>query len=277
MFTANVLRMMIASPGDVSDERRIVGEEVNRWNDAHGSTRKLILQLLHWGTHGSAQPGSPPQEIVSRELLDEADILIGIFGARMGSETAPYVSSTVEEIKRHITAGKTARVYFSDIPIHSRILEAVQYEPFQEFKDALRHGGLYATYSRMEDLRDSLRQHLAIDLNQPRYMWIPGPVLMAAKAESPLTSDDMFAVTQAAEVDGRITILSTVSGDLIAAGRRNLTDGSPDSAAHWKDVIEKLCSRGLLEPAGTRGSYRLTGAAYRAIEASGGSRENTQS
>jgi hypothetical protein len=65
--------------------------------------------------HPAARRSS--SKIINRQLLDEADIVVGIFGTRVGTRTEKYVSGTVEEIKRHVAAGKTAKVYFSDIPV----------------------------------------------------------------------------------------------------------------------------------------------------------------
>jgi len=69
-FAANVLRVMSASPGDVADERRIVTEEIYRWNDAHSATRKLILQPVKWETHSTPQPeGTGPFFLISSSLV----------------------------------------------------------------------------------------------------------------------------------------------------------------------------------------------------------------
>ena len=103
MFPANVLRVMIASPGDVKEEREIVTKEVYRWNDAHALSRKLVLQPVKWETHSTPQLGVPPQDVLNEQILDDADILIGIFGTRVGTRTEKYISGTVEEIKRHVT------------------------------------------------------------------------------------------------------------------------------------------------------------------------------
>ena len=147
MFPANVLRVMIASPGDVKEEREIVTKEVYRWNDAHALSRKLVLQPVKWETHSTPQLGVPPQDVLNEQILDDADILIGIFGTRVGTRTEKYISGTVEEIKRHVTAGKTAKVYFSDVPVAPSEVDPEQYKALQEFKEECKKAGLYATYS----------------------------------------------------------------------------------------------------------------------------------
>ena len=37
-YSASVVRVLIASPGDVPEERKIVTEEIHRWNDAHAES-----------------------------------------------------------------------------------------------------------------------------------------------------------------------------------------------------------------------------------------------
>src|SRR6267142_6558601 len=54
-FQANVLKVMIASPGDVTAEREIITEELYRWNNANAVLRELILQHVKWETHSSPQ------------------------------------------------------------------------------------------------------------------------------------------------------------------------------------------------------------------------------
>jgi hypothetical protein len=46
-----------------------------------------------------------PQDWINRELIDNADILIAVFQARIGSPTKGSISATVEEIQRFIKSG----------------------------------------------------------------------------------------------------------------------------------------------------------------------------
>jgi hypothetical protein len=115
-FRANVLKVMIASPGDISEERRVVTEEIYRWNFANASARHLVLLPIKWETHSTPQMGSSPQTIINRQILDDADIVIGIFGTRIGTPTEKHVSGTVEEIKEHVAAGKTAKEPLKNFP-----------------------------------------------------------------------------------------------------------------------------------------------------------------
>ena|ERR1035437_5931950 len=131
-FTANVLNVMIASPSDVAEERKIVTDEIHRWNAANASSRQLVLLPLKWETHTTPQMGGHPQTIVDTQILDDADIVIAISGTRIGSPTEEHVSGTVEEIKRHVAAG---RVHFSEVPVPPSSANAEQYASVLRFRE----------------------------------------------------------------------------------------------------------------------------------------------
>jgi hypothetical protein len=152
-FQANVLKVMIASPGDVAVERSIVTEELYRWNNANAVSRELILQPVKWETHRSPQLGAHPQTILNERLLLDADIVVGIFGTRIGTATTDFISGSVEEIKRHVAAGKLAMLYFSHVPVNPNSIDQKQWAALQAFKEECKTGGLYAEYASHEELR----------------------------------------------------------------------------------------------------------------------------
>ena len=146
-FQANVLKVMIASPGDVAAERTIVTEELYRWNNANAVARGLMLHPVKWETPSSPQMGAHPQKILNERLLLDADIVVGIFGTRIGTATADYISGTVEEIKKHVAAGKLAMLYFSHVPVDPNSIDPTQWAELQKFKEECKTAGLYAEFS----------------------------------------------------------------------------------------------------------------------------------
>lgn len=144
-------------------ERKVVTEEIHRWNDANALARKLVLLPVKWETHSTPQHGDHPQAIINRQLLDEADIVVAIFGTRIGTPTERYVSGTVEEIKKHVGAGKTAKIYFSDVPVPPSSLNPDQYALLQEFRKECQSTGLFATFNDAQQFRVDFRQHLDLD------------------------------------------------------------------------------------------------------------------
>lgn len=271
MFRANALKIMIASPGDVPEERRVVTEEIHRWNDANASARQLILLPVKWETHSTPRMGAPPQEIINRDLLDDADIVIGIFGTRIGTPTADYVSGTVEEIKRHVADGKTAKIYFSDVPIPPSELNEVQYQLVKTFQDECRSTGLYATFTSIQDFSRDFRQHLDIELNSPRYRWLSAPdVPRGANEETPPTADALRLLKAAAATEDGIVILQEdLGGYGLRIGDEEFMDGTPRSIARWREALAKLNEADAFELI-SNNLYRVTATGYRIAETSEG-------
>jgi Domain of unknown function (DUF4062) len=261
-FQANVLRVMIASPGDVAEERVAVTEEIHRWNDANAFARKLVLLPIKWETHSTPQQGDHPQAIINRQLLEDADIVVAIFGTRIGTRTEEYVSGTVEEIKKHVAAGKIAKIYFSDVPVPPSSLNPEQYALVQEFRTECQSTGLFATFNNAQQFRTDFKQHLDLELNQARYLWLSPPEPAAQPVTSDINPDGIRLITAAASTDGMVISQETLGGSGLHAGGKEFMDGNPRSAARWRAILGDLADRGVLERTPGAGMYRLSAAGF---------------
>lgn len=96
-FTANVIKVMIASPGDVSHERQIAQEVINEWNAINSQERRLVLLPVAWETHSAPAMGDRAQEIINQQLVRECDMLVAMFWTRIGTPTGKSPSGSVEE------------------------------------------------------------------------------------------------------------------------------------------------------------------------------------
>jgi hypothetical protein len=166
---------MIASAEDVAEERKIVTGAIYRWNDAHASMRRLVLLPIKWETDTTLPVGVSAQTVINRRRLDDADIVIGIFGTPTGTPNEGFISDSVEEIKKHVTTGKTAKVYFSEVPGVQRNVDQNRYALLQRFREELNGSGLSSIYESMQQFRDDFEHHLALEMNQPRYRWLEVP------------------------------------------------------------------------------------------------------
>ncbi len=164
-FAATVLRVMIASPGDVSAERAVVREVVNDWNSTNGSHRNTMLMAIGWETDVAPEMGDTPQRIIDKRILKETDLLVGMFWTRLGTPTATYASGAVEEIEEHLKAGKPAMLYFSSAPAALDSVDQAQYSALKAFRDSCRTRGLYETYADVDDFRRRFSHDLQIVMN----------------------------------------------------------------------------------------------------------------
>jgi hypothetical protein len=112
-YGARVFRILTASPSDVEDERELAVRTIQEWNDLHSADRRGVLLPLRWETHSAPRYGERPQEVINRQVVDHADLLIGVFWTRVGTPTGIAESGTLEEIERVAAEGKLVMLYFS--------------------------------------------------------------------------------------------------------------------------------------------------------------------
>jgi hypothetical protein len=265
-FQANVLKVMIASPGDVSIERGIVTEGLYRWNDANAVSRELMLQPVKWETHSSPQMGAHPQAIINERLFIDADIVVGIFGTRIGTATPEFISGSVEEIKRQVAAGKLAMLYFSRVPVDPSSIDRKQWTALQTFKEECKLGGLYAEYESHEQLRADFAQHLTIELNRPKYLWLRRLDVAVEPHDPELSADEKRLLTAAgSDINGQILTGTLLSGFYVQTNGENFVEDSPRSAAIWKAAIRRLRVFGYLSQASEE-VYEVTEDGYKRVE-----------
>ena len=108
--------------------------------------------------------GDAPQALINSQLLDRADIVIGLFGSRLGSPTSSAVSGTVEEIERANSGGKPVHLYFS-MALLPPDVDLAQLEGLRDFKKAVQDRGLYGEYHNTSELNAEIWKAIEHDLS----------------------------------------------------------------------------------------------------------------
>src|SRR4051794_9088616 len=93
------VRVFLASPGDVSEERRLAREVVQEVNQTVGESRGLTIRLVGWDTDAAPDWGGDPQSRVNEQIADmsDYDLFVGILWNRFGAATPRAGSGTEEE------------------------------------------------------------------------------------------------------------------------------------------------------------------------------------
>jgi hypothetical protein len=159
-FQAHTYRVLIASPSDLSEERHAASEAVNEWNAQHAVAESVVLLPVKWETHAIPETGVRPQEALNRQLVRGADMLLGMFWTKVGTDTGVADSGTVEEIDQFVSAGKPALLYFSSRPVNPRSIDVSQLERLETFRDDTRKRALTGTFSDLDELRHILTRDL---------------------------------------------------------------------------------------------------------------------
>lgn len=170
VYTASVLPIMLASPGDVSEERRAARDALHEWNYVHSLRTNVVLMPVGWETHSAPDLAGRAQELINDRILTDCDLLVAIFWTRLGTPTGISASGTVEEIERHLEAGKPAMVYFSTKPVAPQSIDQTQFNALKEFRTWCEKKGLIETYENLDDFRNKLGRQLQIQLAKNPYL-----------------------------------------------------------------------------------------------------------
>ena len=85
-FAANVVSVLVASPSDVQVERDALRTAIWDFNDEHASALQVVLLPVLWETHARPELGTAPQTLLDQQIVDGADVVIGVFWTRAGSK-----------------------------------------------------------------------------------------------------------------------------------------------------------------------------------------------
>ena len=267
-YQATVIPVMIASPGDVSEEREIVREVVHAWNYIHSTKTKVVLMPVSWETHSSPELGSRPQELINSRVLKDCDLLIGVFWTRLGTPTGEAKSGTVEEIERHIDAKKPAMIYFSSKRVTPQSIDATQYQALQEFKEKCKGWGLVEEFESTIDFKEKLGKQLQISIrdsphlqslfeSQPDNAEDVDFLAEDEKAKNEKLSDEAQVLLKQASKDTRGKILqhSFVGGRFIAAGGSTFGEEGGRESARWESALTELIDRKLVVGRGNKARF----------------------
>jgi len=158
------LRVFVASPRDVVEERRRLSPVIDELNRSVAKDKGLILELIRWETHTTPDMGRP-QEIVSRQI-GQYDIFIGIMWKRFGTHTGLTESGTQEEFNFAYSYWKKMgkpriMFYFNQTPYTLRTTEEVgQVRKVLDFRKQLEQHGLIWEYNGTDDFERTVREHL---------------------------------------------------------------------------------------------------------------------
>lgn len=166
-FPAKVYKVMIASPSDTISEREIVRRVLSRWNARYAEEKHIILLPIGWDTDSAPDAGIQAQDYLNKTLVDQCDVLIGIFYSRIGTETRNSISGTVEEVFRNIDRRRPTMVYFSKKPLPPDV-DLTQQQKLREFKAKMMEEGLCGEYSSDSDFEKQLYDHIQIKIQEQR-------------------------------------------------------------------------------------------------------------
>lgn len=163
-----ILRVFVASPGDVSEERDALSKLISELNltiSVVAPEKEVSLEVVRWETHAFPSAGRP--QAVINEQIGKYDIFIGIMWTRFGTPSGVAESGTEEEFNRAYESWRQhgrpqIMFYFCQAPAApaASISEAEQIVQVVRFRQKLATEALVWEYGSHSAFTDTVRPHL---------------------------------------------------------------------------------------------------------------------
>lgn len=165
MEHAGILRVVVASPGDVQPERDLVRSVANEVNHLLGRDLEIWLDVYGWEI--DAYPGfdeEGPQGLIDPLLkIEDSDLFVLIFWKRFGTPVKDARSGAEHEFRVAFKAWK-ANGRPQIMPYFRRQPEGLDDEQSRrvlKFQREFPKEGLWGVYEHEAEFKDLLRSHLA--------------------------------------------------------------------------------------------------------------------
>lgn len=164
------IRIFVASPSDLKDERERLPKVVEELNRLIGQEKNIVLELVSWETHVAPDMGRA-QTIINHQV-GPYDIFIGMMWKRFGTPTGTANSGTQEEFDTAFEYWKTKHAprimfYFNQAPYSlSTPEEAEQLRRVLEFRTQLQKQGFVKDYNEPDQFEQFVREHLNIAIRE---------------------------------------------------------------------------------------------------------------
>lgn len=162
-----IIKVVVASPGDLEPERRSISDLFVRWNRAN---KDFHLSPVMWETGTVPTYGEHPQHIINDQIINSGDLLVALFWTKIGSPTPSGRSGTIEEIREFIRLKGPKRVmlYFCTRPVDQSPddINPTALALLQEFKAEMRSKCLYQEFKDTSEFEKHLYYHLDLKTDE---------------------------------------------------------------------------------------------------------------
>lgn len=173
-----VLKVFVASPNDVADERDKLAEVIQELNKSIDPNKGIQLELVRWETDVHPDAGTDPQGVINAQIGDDYDIFVGILSKRFGTPTPRAESGTDEEFRNANNKYKKnpgsvkVMVYFKNEQARLDEIDLEQLSKVREFKESLGEKGvLWWQFDTAEQFAQFVRIHLHGVVNEWNKSW----------------------------------------------------------------------------------------------------------
>lgn len=185
-------KILLSAPSDTVAECKAAEEELLKINRTHCSETGIDFFPTDWRRDSRADSGDEPQQLLNKQIVEDADIILAIFKERFGTPTSQYGSGTEEEIFLGLEMKKPVLVYFWNPPEGFIPQDASQFASIEILKTKLQSRVIYQTFSDTDKLRSQVRHDftkLMFDLENKATSANPSLAISGINLEDEILAD----------------------------------------------------------------------------------------
>ncbi|MEE9389541.1 MAG: hypothetical protein V3U96_13125 [Paracoccaceae bacterium] len=166
------VKILLASPGNLGEDRKKVSEIINYINLDSGQQEGFVAEIVTWETHSRPAVGDYPQAVVNDQFPDDIDIFIGMMGAYFGTPTKHWGSGTEEEFRIAYKSWEKTKApeimfYFSDAMSSVNQIDPEQLSKRNTFRNDLQNLGVYYfVYTDVTEFQFHLLRHISSTIRE---------------------------------------------------------------------------------------------------------------
>ena len=191
---SSVIKVTLCGPGDVSREIEIAEQVIAEWNRTNWEATGCGLISRHWRTSSAPDMAERGQRVIDRQLIDDSDLVVGIFWSRLGTPTGLADSGTVEEIDRATHRDIRTMVYFSKLEAPAQKVDSQQLAQLERFRQRVFGMALASSFTSRRQFEKDFRNHLGKAVHES----------LAKRTETERSSDQKAEISQSGKNNTQI-------------------------------------------------------------------------
>ncbi|MDF1561943.1 MAG: DUF4062 domain-containing protein [Deltaproteobacteria bacterium] len=246
-----VIKVFIASPGDLHSERRAAKRAVRRINELLATANDVLFEPIGWEDL-PAGTAERTQELIN-PAVEQADVFIGLMGRRFGTPNGVAASGTAEEYgiaKERFDGGggPAIKLYFKRLPNSEVEDPDEQLAAVLEFRASVSGTSLFQEFTSARNLGERIENDLASLIHS-------GEVHKLLQGQGTSFS----AIPEA----GDALLYAMLNGGVVGLGE--LAENLSSEKEEVDATAEELARRGLLDLSGGSASLAETELAFLTI------------
>ena len=246
------IRLFLASPSDVPEERAATKNVIDEINQTMGSSLGCVVELVGWENVAPSM-GRPEQVILEQTEIDDCDLFVGVLWNRFGTPTGRADSGTEEEFLIAYESWQQHKrphimVYFcqrsanlqSEEELHQK-LKVIQ------FRKSISEHGLFAEYTAPDNFEMLLRKHVTSHLFSrvkfPRQVQDYDREIQKALPARPPDKQEMNAFESLLGI-GPPQLAIAKAWNSLAASLTTAAVLKGQPATDWRDALDYLRTEG---------------------------------